>query len=248
MSVFNPSNFAPNSTPVTQAYLQANYTTTTLLNAEIASLMPKAGGTFTGAVSGTAITASGAITGGSVVSDVIDCKTVDMSIADSATQTVVMGVNAETIIIGAVDAEVDIDAGTVRLCGQYYSGGGTYTPVIGDGTNNFTTSVSNGYWVKVGGFGIVQAQVSWTSRGSATGATPLRISLPVSNTNGQASATIGSFSGIPSTGQLTALATSGAGYAIFSSTTALGVSSAVTCDTVSGTGSLSIQITCNNGH
>lgn len=53
---------------------------------------------------------------------------------------------------------------------------GTYTPTVGDGTNNFTMNRQEGWYVRIGDFVNFSVWVDWASKGSATGA--IRISLP----------------------------------------------------------------------
>jgi len=44
---------------------------------------------------------------------------------------------------------------------------GTFTPRIGDGTNNYTTTISDGYYTRVGKQVTVYLRLDWTSIGSA---------------------------------------------------------------------------------
>lgn len=79
----------------------------------------------------------------------------------------------------------------------------TWTPTIGDSTNNFTTSSATGKYMSYGPFVYVYAQLTWTSKASASGF--LRIKgFPVTSINSpqQTYMTIGENSGINSTGQI----------------------------------------------
>jgi hypothetical protein len=53
---------------------------------------------------------------------------------------------------------------------------GTYTPTIGDGTNNFTMTNAEGWYSQIGDTVHFSAWLNWSGKGSATGA--MRISLP----------------------------------------------------------------------
>lgn len=63
----------------------------------------------------------------------------------------------------------------------------TYTPTIGDGTNNFTTSTATGHYIVTGRVVNFFAYVVWTSKGSASGT--IKLSLPL-----MASASVDRFS------------------------------------------------------
>jgi hypothetical protein len=94
----------------------------------------------------------------------------------------------------------------------------TYTPTIGDGTNNFTTTTATGQYQKIGHLYIGQIFVAWTSKGSASSGSQLRVSFPtaVGASNSRVSLALGYLSGIGFTGsQLVATASSGNSYATF---------------------------------
>lgn len=82
----------------------------------------------------------------------------------------------------------------------------TYTPTIGDGTNNFTGGTASGWYYRYGARTIVHINVSWTGKGSAGAGSVVRISLPI--TSGAAPGanpfTIGFTNGITSLTQLMA--------------------------------------------
>lgn len=46
---------------------------------------------------------------------------------------------------------------------------GSFTPKLGDGTNDFTMGVQNGRYIRIGNFAHIEFQMSWTSKGSASG-------------------------------------------------------------------------------
>jgi hypothetical protein len=60
---------------------------------------------------------------------------------------------------------------------------GTYTPTMGDGSNNFTATV-HGYYAIIGDVTVWSAYINWTSKGSATAGSVVVISLPSTTTAG----------------------------------------------------------------
>jgi len=82
---------------------------------------------------------------------------------------------------------------------------GTFTPTLGDGTNNYTLSFAEGSYTKIGNQVIWHALLIWTSIGSA-GASQLRMgALPFTSSavgNITYSAWIGSFDGLDTTATL----------------------------------------------
>jgi hypothetical protein len=54
----------------------------------------------------------------------------------------------------------------------------TFTPTIGDGTNNFSTSTAIGQYYQLGSLLFVNAQIIWTGKGSASAGAGVRVSLP----------------------------------------------------------------------
>jgi hypothetical protein len=57
----------------------------------------------------------------------------------------------------------------------------TYSPTIGDGTNNFTTSAASGWYYRVGARTFVNINITWTGKGSASSGATVRISLPITS-------------------------------------------------------------------
>jgi len=55
--------------------------------------------------------------------------------------------------------------GSIWLDIPYYQSG-TWTPVMGDGTNDFTLSVAQGIWFRIGNLCFTQALCTWTSKGA----------------------------------------------------------------------------------
>jgi hypothetical protein len=78
----------------------------------------------------------------------------------------------------------------------------TFTPTLGDGTNNYTLITAEGHYTRIGDRIIWDSIMVWSSIGSA-GAGQLRMGgLPISSSNSgtyRATATIGSFSGLDTT-------------------------------------------------
>lgn len=69
-------------------------------------------------------------------------------------------------------SKATVGSGSVALTNAFSS----YTPTIGDGTNNFTGVSAQGFYTTVGPLTFFEAYISWTGKGSASG--NLRISLP----------------------------------------------------------------------
>jgi hypothetical protein len=72
----------------------------------------------------------------------------------------------------------------------------SYTPTIGDGGNNFNTSVAQGYSTRIGNLVFVEIWLVWTNRGSAYNGNSVQISLPVAVGSPRAVFAIGYASGI----------------------------------------------------
>lgn len=74
----------------------------------------------------------------------------------------------------------------------------TYTPTIGDGTNNFTGVTASGWYYRIGARTFVNINISWTGKGSASGT--VRISLPGTSASAPGSNcfSIGYISGVTS--------------------------------------------------
>ncbi len=93
----------------------------------------------------------------------------------------------------------------------------TYTPTIGDGTNNFSTSSATGYYMRVGGRTFLSVRVVWTGKGSAVAGNILRISLPftTSSSPNRYTYSFGYVAGITSTTQLLAVTNDAENYIRF---------------------------------
>jgi hypothetical protein len=55
---------------------------------------------------------------------------------------------------------------------------GSYTPVIGDGTQNFNGVTQTGYYIKEGNLVHVEIWLTWNGKGTAQAGSTLEISLP----------------------------------------------------------------------
>jgi len=84
----------------------------------------------------------------------------------------------------------------------------TYTPTIGDGTNNFVITSggsSNGFYWQIGRYYFVNIAIVWTGKGSASAGSQIQISLPA--TSGtvptRSSFTLGYVSNVTAAGMLT---------------------------------------------
>lgn len=118
----------------------------------------------------------------------------------------------------------------------------SYTPTIGDGTNNFTTSVAVGSYYKIGHLYLYNIQITWTSKGSASGA--VRISLPgtIGASNTRVSSAIGYANGIGFTGSyLTAQASNGTAYSTLFGFSNTGVSTSVAAASLSTSGEIQLS-------
>jgi hypothetical protein len=98
-----------------------------------------------------------------------------------------------------------------------------FAPVIGDGTNNFTVSSTQGssyYAVNYGAktIYVVNYRIIWTSKGSASGAISLSLPAALANVGGTGqfvNGNIGYFSGITYTNQLVTFGDTGGGNFIY---------------------------------
>ncbi len=122
----------------------------------------------------------------------------------------------------------------------------TYTPTIGDGTNNFTTSTATGQYYQLGHLYIVTARLVWTDKGSASSGSNLKVSLPVALGANciRAAVTLGSQSGISFTGS-TILANAITGDSFFTpfGFSNTGVGTAVTVSQASASGAIHFTVT-----
>ena len=88
----------------------------------------------------------------------------------------------------------------------------SYTPTIGDGTYNFSTSTQDGYYVIVGNLVYFEIWLKWTSKGSATSTSSLRISLPFTMASERVGFSLAYLVGFTFSNELTAGANNGASY------------------------------------
>lgn len=100
----------------------------------------------------------------------------------------------------------------------------TYSPTIGDGTNNFTLSTANGYYLEIGPLVFFWAHVQWTALNSASGNVLVSTPIPAGSIPDRPVPNIGFISGI----------NIGSGYFI-------------TCGIDSGTASAKPFVNDNNG-
>lgn len=118
---------------------------------------------------------------------------------------------------------------------------GTWTPVAGDGTNNFTLTTAVGIYARMGKLYWATGRISWNSRGSATGATAFRISLPDTTQNVTDCVwtfSLGIVAGMPVNDQLTCRASENTSAVVFRNLANSSTQSTVNCSAVSNTGSL----------
>jgi len=111
----------------------------------------------------------------------------------------IMGATAEAFTFfgtnGAIicmdnDGRLRVPSGSIELNGGSLLDTfveSTWTPTIGDGVNNFTTSVSSGNYQQVGSWIHFNFLVTWTAKAPAAGA--IKISLPVNANDGVCSIT-----------------------------------------------------------
>ncbi len=88
----------------------------------------------------------------------------------------------------------------------------SYSPTIGDGTDNFTMSIQDGYYVLVGNLVYFEIRLDWTSKGSAISTSSLRISLPFTVASERVGFSLAYLTGFTFNNQLTAGANNGASY------------------------------------
>lgn len=126
---------------------------------------------------------------------------------------------------------------------QTQTSASSYTPTIGDGTNNFTTSVALGNYYQIGPMYIFTIQLTWTSKGSAAAGSNLVVSLPATQTSSLSAAfSVGYNSGIGFTGStLGARAANTASSFGFYGTSTAGVLTQVTVSQASSSGSVIVS-------
>lgn len=121
---------------------------------------------------------------------------------------------------------------------------GSYTPTIGDGTNNFTTSTALGKYAFIGNLYFVSIRLVWTSKGSASGTQPVLISLPftVGSSNVVTCASIGYYSVTSSTNSINVDALTGqSSLSVWSSSA--GFLSQLLVISASGSGEIRLNVT-----
>jgi len=122
-----------------------------------------------------------------------------------------------------VDGQPVLTSGSVGAITQANLGTtNSYTPVIGNGTFNFTTTTHSGYYAKVGNLVYFEAWLVWSGKGSAASGN-LSVTLPpVPVASPRAAFNIGYVTGVTGVSQLVAI-TDGGGTSVsidsFSGTT-----------------------------
>lgn len=121
----------------------------------------------------------------------------------------------------------------------------SYTPTIGDGTNNFTTTTATGNYYKIGHMYFVKIFLVWTNKGSAVAGSVLRVSLPAAvGATSTTPADIGLTQGAGFTGNsFTSFASAGNQYIQFSGMTNAGAQSNVTVSQFAASGQIQLSIT-----
>lgn len=121
----------------------------------------------------------------------------------------------------------------------------TYTPTIGDGTNNFTTSTAQGRYYKIGSFYSASIEVVWSSKASAVAGSTVVISLPAASAvTDPVAGTIGYASGVSYTSGTLFCANGGnaATVSLYSTSTGGVASAALTVSQMSASGELIINV------
>jgi hypothetical protein len=105
----------------------------------------------------------------------------------------------------------------------------SFTPTIGDGTHNFSTSVASGYYAVVGNLVYFEDWLVWTGRGSAVTSDNLRISLPPGFpvASSRAAFTLAYFNGVSFNHQLVAYSTPGLTYFLLDDLTSGGAAAGI---------------------
>lgn len=117
----------------------------------------------------------------------------------------------------------------------------SYTPTIGDGTHNFTTTTASGYYANIGNLTFFQAWLVWSSKGSASGSAALDISLPSVSAALRSTYSIGYVSGATYANQLTAGSSAGQNFIQLFSSFNTGSVSIVTVSGMSSSGEIQIS-------
>lgn len=121
----------------------------------------------------------------------------------------------------------------------------SYALTLGDGTNNYTLSGAAAYYQKVGNLYFVDISTGWTSKGSASAGSTLKISLPsvINSSTAHAPVSIGYASGIGFTGTyLIGTVDAGNAFIQLIGGTNAGVMTAVTNSQVAASGSIQISL------
>jgi hypothetical protein len=95
-----------------------------------------------------------------------------ISLSGTDPDIIAIGVNS-TDEFTVSSSGVTIGSGTRS---PYFNEYGTWTPTLGDGTNNFTMSSQFGDYCRMGGLVFLNGRLSWSSKGSASGS--IRLSMP----------------------------------------------------------------------
>lgn len=91
----------------------------------------------------------------------------------------------------------------------------TWTPVMGDGTNNFTLTTAKGTYTRIGNFIEFWVQVVWTSIGSASGVIQITLPTTLSASMAPPSFSIGFSNGVTATGGVLTNAAAGTSQILF---------------------------------
>lgn len=133
-------------------------------------------------------------------------ETSQMSLSNTGILTLAGGINLPSLTASQVvstDASKNLVSTATTGTGSITKSSGltSYTPTIGDGTNNFTGVTSVGSYETMGDMTYFTAWVQWTGKGSASG--NLRISLPaaINATSARYAFSLGSTNGIGITTQ-----------------------------------------------
>jgi hypothetical protein len=120
----------------------------------------------------------------------------------------------------------------------------SYTPTIGDGTHNFTTSTASGKYYQLGSLYIVHIQLVWTSVGSASGTVLISLPATIGASDNRVAATIGFASGITFTGSyLTSTGSPGGNSLSIVSWSTSGVGNNVQVSQMASSGELQLNLT-----
>lgn len=126
---------------------------------------------------------------------------------------------------------------------------GTFTPTLGDGTNNFTLSTAAGFYTKNGRVVHVSIFCTWTSIGSAGGGQLLIAGLPFTSNSGanyRAAVAVGYFAGLDTTATLNQIMSHIADSAtiiVFNRANDNAAPSALPANSSSATGDLIVSLT-----